>query len=296
MKFFDVKVFVLASELENLSAVARELSVTPAAASAALKRLELDLDTRLIQRSTRSLTLTQTGHNFLPHAVKAIESLNQGKQSVQLNNLQGTLTLSVPSDFGRNILIDHLNTFQAQYPDINLKIRLSDKFADFYSQTIDAAIRYGEPTDLSLISLPLVRNNQRVLCASPDYLERHGTPQTPEDLKQHNCLHFTGDDHLSDHWRFFHNKQELSVKVSGNHLSDDGDYLHLLALKGVGVVYKTGFDVVDDIKSGRLVSLLPEYEKVNSPLNMILPHRKSYDANLNALREFLLTVLEVEKP
>jgi DNA-binding transcriptional LysR family regulator len=292
MKFFDVKVFVFASELGNLSAVARELSVTPAAASAALKRLELDLDTRLIQRSTRSLTLTQTGHNFLPHARKALESLTQGKQSVQLNSLQGSMTLSVPSDFGRNILMEHLCEFQIQYPDIKLKVRLSDKYANFYSQTVDAALRYGEPNDSSLISLPLIRNNTRILCASPEYLALHGTPLKPEDLRQHNCLHFTGDDNLTDIWRFYQNKQVFSVKVTGKHLSDDGDYLRRLALKGAGIVYKTGFDVIQDIEAGRLIPLLPKFEKENSPLNMILPHRKSYDTNLNTLREYLLKALE----
>ncbi len=291
MKFFDVRVFVLASELKNLSAVARELGVTPAAASAALKRLELDLDTRLIQRSTRSLTLTQTGQNFLPHAQRSLNCLIEGKQSIKVDSLRGNITLSVPTDLGRNTLLNHLCQFQIQYPNIKLELRLSDKFADFYSQMVDVAIRYGEPEDSSLISLPLLRNDSRVLCASPEYLAQHGTPLLPEDLTGHNCLHFSGDDSLSGHWRFFQKGRMISVRVNGNHVADNGDYLRLLALKGIGVVYKTGFDVQEDIKAGRLVILLPDFEKEQAPLNMIVGHRKSYDANLKALREYLFAAL-----
>lgn len=291
MKLFDIKVFVLASELRNLSAVARELTVTPAAASAALKRLETELDTRLIQRSTRSLTLTQTGHNFLPHALKAINSLNEGKQSVRQDTLRGKVTLSVPSDLGRNILIDHLCAFQVANPNIKLELRLSDKYADFYSQTVDVAIRYGEPEDSSLICLPLLRNDTRILCASPDYLAKHGTPSHPEELRGHNCLHFSGDDSLGSQWRFFQHGRLVTVRVTGKHVADDGDYLRLLAIKGMGIVYKTGFDVKEDIKAGRLVTLLPDYDKDKAPLNMIIGHRQSYDANLTALRNFLIAVL-----
>lgn len=292
MKFFDVKIFVLACELKNLSAVARELSITPAATSAALKRLEAELNTRLLQRSTRSLTLTKSGSDFLPYALKSLENLDIGKQAILGDKLKGSITLSVPSDLGRNTLLGCLMDFQQHHPDINLKVKLSDKYADFYSQTVDVALRYGEPEDSALVCLPILRNAVRELCASPDYLARCGTPKTPEDLVKHNCLHFTSDDMLSSHWRFFKDTSTISVKVSGDHLSDDGDYLRLLAVKGAGIVYKTCLDVREDITAGRLVSLLPDYRKEKSPLNMVVAHRKSYDGNLAVLKEFLVETLK----
>jgi len=288
MKFFDVKVFVLACELKNLSAVARELYITPAATSAALKRLESELNTRLLQRSTRSLTLTQSGADFLPHARKSLEMLEVGRQAISGDKLRGNITLSVPSDLGRNTLLTHFIAFQERYPGIKLTIKVSDKYADFYSQNLDASIRYGEPEDSALICLPIIRSAQRELCASPEYLRRFGTPITPEELVEHHCLHFSGGDSLTSHWRFYKDLSTISVKVSGDHLSDNGDYLRLLALKGVGIAYKTGLDVQQDIAAGRLISLLPDYGKEKSPLNMVVAHRKSYDSNLVALRTFLV--------
>ncbi|MEZ9819856.1 LysR family transcriptional regulator [Shewanella sp. 10N.286.45.A1] len=291
MKFFDVKVFVLACELKNLSAVARELSITPAATSAALKRLESELNTRLLQRSTRSLTLTQSGADFLPYARKSLENLDVGRQAISGEELRGNITLSVPSDLGRNTLLTHLIAFQEKFPGIKLTVKVSDKYADFYSQNLDASIRYGEPEDSALVCLPIIRNAKRELCASPEYLQQFGTPTKPEELINHNCLHFSGDDTLSSHWRFYKDLSTISVKVSGSHVSDNGDYLRLLALKGVGITYKTGLDVQQDIAEGRLISLLPKYKKENSPLNMVVAHRKSYDSNLVALREFLVKAL-----
>ncbi|MEZ9200459.1 LysR family transcriptional regulator [Shewanella sp. 10N.286.54.B9] len=291
MKFFDVKVFVLACELKNLSAVARELSITPAATSAALKRLESELNSRLLQRSTRSLTLTQSGADFLPYARTALESLDVGRQAISGEELKGNIILSVPSDLGRNTLLSHFIEFQNQYPGIKLTVKVSDKYADFYSQNLDASIRYGEPEDSALVCLPIIRNATRELCASPEYLQQFGTPTKPEELVNHNCLHFSGDDTLSSHWRFYKDLSTVSVKVSGSHVSDNGDYLRLLALKGVGNTYKTGLDVQQDIAEGRLISLLPKYKKENSPLNMVVAHRKSYDSNLVALREFLVKAL-----
>ncbi len=294
MKFFDVKVFVLACELKNLSAVARELSITPAATSAALKRLESELNSRLLQRSTRSLTLTQSGADFLPYARTALESLDVGRQAISGEELKGNIILSVPSDLGRNTLLTHFIEFQNQYPGIKLTVKVSDKYADFYSQNLDASIRYGEPEDSALVCLPIIRNATRELCASPEYLQQFGTPTKPEELVNHNCLHFSGDDTLSSHWRFYKDLSTISVKVSGSHVSDNGDYLRLLALKGVGITYKTGLDVQQDIAEGRLISLLPRYKKENAPLNMVVAHRKSYDSNLVALREFLVEALSAE--
>jgi DNA-binding transcriptional LysR family regulator len=295
MKLFDVKVFVLACELKNLSAVARELSITPAATSAALKRLESELKNRLLQRSTRSLTLTQSGIDFLPYAHKALESLDMGRQAISCEQLRGNITLSVPSDLGRNTLITHLIEFKNQFPEISLTVKVSDKYADFYSQNLDVSIRYGEPEDSALICLPIKRNVKRELCASPEYLQQFGTPTKPDELAEHNCLHFSGDDILSSHWRFYKDLSNISVKVSGSHVSDNGDYLRLLALKGVGIIYKTGLDVQQDIATGKLITLLPKYKKESSPLNMVIAHRKSYNNNLVALREFLVEALSIER-
>jgi DNA-binding transcriptional LysR family regulator len=187
----DLLLFVRAAESGGLSSAARELDMAPAAASAALKRLENCLAARLFVRSTRSLRLTVEGERYLVHARSVLQAIDEGAASVARDAqvIGGDLNLSMPSDLGRNVLLGWLDEFQQQYPAIRFRIRVSDRLADLYRQPVDIAIRYGAPEDSSMVALPLAAS-ERVLCASPDYVKQHGMPKKTADLQQHNCLRF----------------------------------------------------------------------------------------------------------
>lgn len=169
LRFDDLQLFVRAADLGSLSAAAQVMDLSPAVASAALKRIEQQLGARLLARSTRSLRLTAEGDGFLEYARAALSSLDEGRRLLASgqDHVSGVLQLSAPSDFGRNQLLPWLDEFQREYPQLTVRLLLGDRIADLFRQPVDIALRYGEPEDSSLVALPVAPNNVRVLCASP---------------------------------------------------------------------------------------------------------------------------------
>lgn len=281
--------FVRAADCGGLSAAARELDMSPAAASAALKRLEAALTTRLFVRSTRSLRLTVAGERYLVHARNVLLALDEGAATVAQasESISGDLNLSIPSDIGRNVLLPWLDDFQGVHAAIRFRIRISDRLADLYRQPVDIAIRYGEPEDSAMVALPLAAGNRRVLCASRGYIARHGAPRTLNDLQNHNCLRFVLGDNVHDRWIFCRKKKAESVVVQGDRISDDADLVRRWAIAGRGLAYKSALDVAQDLKSGRLVAVMTDYEGEAAPLNLVCAHRLMLSPAVAALREFL---------
>ncbi|MNJ99237.1 HTH-type transcriptional regulator DmlR [compost metagenome] len=290
----DLLLFVRAADCGGLSAAARELDIAPAAASAALKRLETALGARLFVRSTRSLRLTTDGERYLVHARAVLLAVDEGAASVarDAQTIGGDLSLSIPSDLGRNVMLPWLDEFQAQHPAIRLRIRISDRLADLYRQTIDVAIRYGEPEDSGMVALPLAPDNRRVLCASPAYFKRHPAPKKLADLQAHNCLRFVLGDAIHERWDFWRNKKLETVVVDGDRISDDGDLVRRWALAGNGLAYKSRLDVSHDLKKGRLLAALPNYQGELAPLNLVCAHRLMLSPAVVSLRDFLRQRLE----
>lgn len=286
----DLRLFVRASELGSLSAAAREADITPAAASAALKRMEAELGTPLLVRSTRHLRLTQAGEQFLQTCRDVLALLEEGRQLLQESDvrLRGTLQLSAPSDLGRHLLLRWLNAFQDQHPDLSIRLHLSDGYANIYRQPVDAAIRYGQLSDSNLVAAPLVPDSRRHLCASPDYLARHGTPAHPDELTEHNCLRFNIDRGVHDRWRFSNTSQSLTVRVSGNRTSDDGDVVRRWALEGYGIAYKSWLDIAEDVAAGRLILLCPQWLGEPAPLHLVYASRHVLGHALRKLRDHLV--------
>lgn len=289
VRFEDLRIFVTAADQGSFSAAARELDLTPAVASAALKRLELTLETRLFVRSTRSLRLTADGERYLEYARSAIATLEAGKNAMARDKtaISGTLSISIPSDLGRHVLLPWLDDFQQLHPRVNFQVRISDRLADLYRQPVDIAIRYGTPNDSALVALPLAEQNRRVVCASPAYLARHGVPQTPADLRRHNCLSFVLNETLHDRWAFERAGVGTTVPVKGDRVGDDGELVRRWALAGHGVAYKSRYDVLSDLRAGRLVELLPDYGTEPSPLYLLCVHRMLLSPAVKRLREFL---------
>ncbi|MYM37572.1 LysR family transcriptional regulator [Duganella sp. FT50W] len=291
LRLDDLTVFVRTADRGSLSAAARELEISPALASAAVKRLEGELKLRLFARTTRSLRLTEEGEHYLRHAREALRLLKEGHDALIQGqaSLGGTLKISLPSDLGRNMVLGWLDAFQAQYPRVTLQLSISDRVADMYRQPVDIAIRYGAQEDSSLIALPLAPDNRRVLVAAPAYLQQHGQLEALEDLARHNCLRFMLEDVIHDRWSFYRDAHAgpAVVHVNGNRSADDADVVRRWAVAGVGVAYKSRLDVSADLRAGRLQVLLPGVLGEPAPLNLLCMHRSQISPTVLQLREFL---------
>ncbi|MES2820513.1 MAG: LysR family transcriptional regulator [Pseudomonadota bacterium] len=289
LRFDDLQLFVRTADAGSLSAAARLLDISPAVASATLKRLEQQLEARLFSRSTRSLRLTPEGELFLGHARLALQHLDDGRQQLAGSKvgISGLLQLSAPSDFGRNTLLPWLDEFQLAHPQLQLRLLLGDRVTDLFREPVDIALRYGAPEDSSLVALPVAADNRRVLCAAPAYLQRHGTPASLEALAGHNCLLYRLGGRVHERWRFSDGKREQGISVRGDRASDDADVVRRWAVAGAGLVYKSWLDVAGDVRAGRLLVLLPQWLGESTPLNLVCAHRAQLSKPVLLLREFV---------
>ncbi len=286
----DLQFFVRAGRAASLSEAARALGVTPAAASAAVKRLEAELGVKLFVRSTRSLRLTTEGQGFLQQCEQGLEIIANARESLMAGRdvIRGRVQLSMPSDLGRNLVLGWLHDFRARYPEVDLHLQLSDRIAGIYREQVDVALRYGEPPDSNLIALPVAPDNRRTLCAAPRYLKAHGTPKTPRDLAGHNCLCFMLSERPHNRWSFSRGKEQLTVEVSGNVQCDDGDAVRRLAVMGEGIAYKSQLDVAEDLRRGTLVPLCVDWQGELAPLYLACADRSQLRPVVRLLREFLV--------
>lgn len=291
LRLDDLQVFVRTADHGSLSGAARELGVSPALASAAVKRLEGELGLRLLARTTRSLSLTPEGTQYLEHAREALRLLRTGHEALLSgkDSFGGTLKIAMPSDLGRNLMLGWLDAFGARYPKLQFQLSISDRVADMVRQQVDIAIRYGEQSDSSLIAMPLAPANDRVLVASPSYLAQHGPLRSLDDLHQHNCLRFALEDGLHERWTFYRlpQREQVTVQVSGNRCADDAELVRRWAVAGLGIAYKSRLDLSADLAAGRLLALLPEVAGEATPLHLVCMHRAQVTPLVLQLRDFL---------
>ncbi|MBZ2028950.1 LysR family transcriptional regulator [Klebsiella pneumoniae] len=283
----DLTLFVRAAALGSFSDAAREAGQQPAQVSAAIKRLETILNIRLFARSTRSLRLTPEGETWLPYATQMLDTLEAGLQKIQTpdDEVRGMLQIAVPSDLGRNLLLTLFRDFRQRHPALRLRLLFSDQLTDVFKDPVDVAFRYGNNDDASFISLLVAPENRRVLVASPEWIARHGEPQTLEELSQHNALIYILRGRPFDRWSLSLDGVVQQQKVSGTVMSDDAEVIRRLAIAGEGIAYKSMLDVSDDLRAGRLRRLLPRYQGDVVPLNLICPHRKQLSAAVRLLYE-----------
>lgn len=296
----DIRVLQETARGGSLTAAAKVLGVTPAAASAMLKRLESRLGARLFERSTRAMRITPQGQILFDYATRALELLAEGEAQLasDTRSLVGTVRVAAPSDLTRSVLLPLLDDFVASHPGARLTLSVTDQVQDVVRDTVDLALRYGKLNDSRLVARPLF-TTRRVLCAAPAYLKQHGAPESPQQLQQHNCLTFHLNGRRYAVWRFEKNNEWTEVRIDGDRDTDDAAIAHQWAAAGAGLLYKSELDLIHDLSTGALVRLLPQWEGEHYPLNAILPSNRFIPARVRVLVDFLaerFASLQARKP
>jgi len=285
----DLELIIRIADLGSLTAAAKALDCSPAAASAALRRLEDEWGVAVFVRSTRSLRLSAEGERLLPHVRQALQALGHARTAAQPHKhvLRGELHISMPSDLGRHVLLRWLEGFQQQHPQLALRLHLSDHNTDLMRVPMDIAIRYGAQNDSAQVALPLAPDNHRVLVASPAYLARHGTPVRARDLADHEALRFMIAGEVPRTWRLKIDQTWQDVPVKGRRSANDGEVVKRWALAGLGIAHKSWLDVAAELAAGQLVQLNPAWSGEPAPLHMVLPGRRQVTPAARALRAWL---------
>lgn len=255
----EIEVFVRAVDLGGFSAAARAFNMTPSAVSKLVARLESRLGVRLINRSTRKLELTAEGAAFHDRGLRILEDLAAAEREAAAGaQPQGRLRINSNVPFGLHYLLPLLPRFLSQYPHIKVDVALTDRVVDLIEERADIAIRTGPLRESSLIARKL-GDSRMMIVASPDYLDRHGKPETPADLARHNQLGFCFTRHIEG-WPLADGRGgSTTLPLTGNALVSDGEALRQLALAGLGLARLSSFHIAQDVKAGRLAAVLEKY-------------------------------------
>lgn len=281
----DMEVFVRAVLRGSLSAAGRELNLTPAAVSYRVAKLEDSLGTRLLHRTTRRLQLTEDGAEYFRNAEHIVAEMEKAEAAISRRNEvpQGTLKVTAPASFGRQHIAPIMPKFLRRYPDVRLNLVMTDEMIDLLGEGVDLAIRISELKDSGFIARKLAPDH-RVVCASPDYIERYGEPRQPSDLADHNCIVLS----QQPYWMFEGPNGPERVKVAGNFQTNNGEVIREAAIAGVGIALKATWDVAGAIKAGRLRVLLNDYP-ISSKTSIwaLYPSRRNVPAKVTAYISFL---------
>lgn len=269
----QIEAFARVATRGSLSAAARAEGVTPAIIGRRIDALEARLGVRLLLRTTRKLTLTFEGQAFLEDCQKVLNDLANAEAAVSLGGLKasGYLKVSAPAGFGRQHVAPLVGDFMQANPEVRVNLNLSDRLVDLINENIDCAVRIGELTDSSLVSVRL-GEMRRMVVASPAYLVEHGVPRTPDDLAGHNCLSLG----QQRGWAFRNpeNGEVETIKVGGVFECNDGAVLHEWALAGRGLAWRSLWEVGRDLKEGRLTSVLDAWQAPPMGIYAVFPQRR----------------------
>lgn len=254
-RFGDLDVFAHVVTAKSMSAAGRELKLSPAVISKRIRRLEERLGVRLLQRTTRQLSLTEAGQGFYERVVSILASIEDAEAWVASGSGQarGTLRVSAPTSFGRLHIAPHLKPFLDANPMVTVDLILTDSFVDIIGEGFDLAVRIADLQDSSLVAKRLAPNH-RVLCATPGYVAEHGLPGTIDELAKHTLIA-----HNADQWRLDGPSGAVSVAVTGPLRTNSSEVVREALLGGVGIALRSTWDVGPELKSGQLVHVLPEY-------------------------------------
>jgi DNA-binding transcriptional LysR family regulator len=273
----------------SLTAAAREMNVTPPAISKRLQQLENRLGVRLLHRTTRRIGLTHEGEVYLENARRILDEIDELESAVSGSRVapRGLLRVNAPMGFGRTYITPLVSDFAKKYPDVQVQLQLSDHPLILADESIDVAIRFGDLPDARVVARRIAPN-RRLLCASPAYLQKHGIPQTPEELPRHNCLILRQNETASGIWRLTRGRKAHTVKVHGNLSSNDGEVVLKWALDGHGVLQRAEWDIAKYVRSGRLRLVLEDYALPPADIYAVYPERNHMSAKVSAFIDFLI--------
>ena len=288
-KATQMMVFVRTVDGGSFSAAARSLDLTPSSVSRQISLLEDRLGARLLNRSTRRLSLTEAGQTYYEHCARIIAEMDDADEAVSSlqGAVRGTLRVTATVAFARIQVVPLVPEFLDRYPDLTLQLELTDRRVDLIEEGVDAAIRLSEQLAEPSIVARKLAPNRRIVCATPGYLAAHGTPRTPDDLKRHNCLHMYTLAQFNE-WEFEDPDGVHMIRVNGRFRANTADALYQAVLAGVGVGRLATFLVGGDIKAGRLVPLLPTFTHEKSAIYVLYPHRRNLAPKVRAFVDFLV--------
>lgn len=291
-----MKLFRRIVETGSFAQASRDFDITPSSATRQLLSLEKELGAQLLTRTTRKLTMTEAGELYFERVVGILDEIDEANRAVgQLLRVpRGTLRINSTVTFGQMYIAPHLPEFMRCYPDIRLEFYMTDKVVDLVEERVDIAIRIGELKDSSLVSRKLMPHRY-ILCAAPDYLRRHSTPSTPEELQQHSCLTFAFSPG-SDKWYFGPEGNREEFTVRGILRVNSVEVLRNMIVAGMGVGVLTDWILREDLINGRVVELLPDWNVAplpvtNSAIHVVYPANRRKAPNVRAFIDFLTAKL-----
>ncbi|KIF82804.1 LysR substrate-binding domain-containing protein [Noviherbaspirillum autotrophicum] len=291
----ELAFFVLLAKKASLSATARELNITPPAVTKRLAQLEQRLGVRLVNRTTRTVSLTNEGELYLAHASRILDEIREMEEQVAATRdaPKGLLRVNATLGFGRTTVAPLISTYARRYPDVAVQLQLTDRPLNLVEEAFDLGIRFGELPD-SRLSARKVMSNRRFLCASPAYLKQFGEPKTPHDLVQHRCILHRQNDDAHGIWRLTKGRKTETVKVDGTLSSNDGDVVQNWALDGHGILMRSEWDVARYLESGRLQVVLKDYRPAPADLFVYYPNRRNLPAKVRTFIDFLADSLNAK--
>ncbi|AXF04206.1 MULTISPECIES: LysR family transcriptional regulator [Paraburkholderia] len=286
--FSDLNLFALVARHRNLAAAARELGVTPPAVSKRLAQLERRLGVRLMNRTTRRLSLTPEGELYLANGSRILDELQELEQLVTRSRAEpaGLLRVNASFGFGRARIAPAISDFVARFPSMKIQLHLTDRPMSLQEEGFDLGIRFGEVPD-ARVNARLLMKNRRIVCASPDYVKRHGTPLLPHDLTRHACIVLRENESAYGTWHFSRGKRVETVKVDGPLASNDGSAVLHWALEGRGVVVRSQWEIGEYLERGALVPLLVDWALPGADIHAIYLERNQLSVKLRTFVDFL---------
>ncbi len=287
-RFEAMTILVAAADTESLSAASRQLGIPLATVSRRVAELEEQLRVRLVHRGARKLVLTDAGRDYVASSRRIIEEVAEVERAAsgEYRAPQGELVISAPAVMGRTHVLPVVNEFLRAFPDIRVRMQLTDRHMNLVEEHVDLAVRLGELPDSSLIAarVGLIRLS---LCASPDYLERRGVPLIPADLAAHDCV--VHESHPTSHsWRFFAEGRPQTVEVPHRLALNLGEATVAAAAAGAGIARALSYLIDDLVRSGALVRVLEAYEPPPMPVSLVYPSQRLAPLKLRAFLEFAL--------
>jgi DNA-binding transcriptional LysR family regulator len=292
----ELSFLVLVARHASLSAAARELNLTPPAVTKRLAQMEQRLGVRLLNRTTRSLSLTAEGELYVAHAGRILADIREMEEQVVSRGgaPKGLLRVNATLGFGRTAIAPLISRFAKAYPDVAVQLRLTDRPLDLVEEAFDLGIRFGALPDTRL-SARKVMSNRRFLCAAPSYLKQFGEPQTLAELGAHRCILHRQNNDAPGVWRLTKGRKSESVKVGGTLSSNDGDVVLNWALDGNGILLRSEWDAKKYLDSGRLRQVLKDYRPEPADLFVYYPSGRNMPVRLRAFIDFLVQGLNMNK-